>query len=302
MLMFSNPESLLQSWSLPMGLTSVLVSAAAIYFRGWLHLRSAFPKLIPVSRLAAFLGGLLALWVALGSPLGMLHHDVLSAHMVQHLLSMTIAAPLLLFGAPVLPALHGLPPVILRRIINPVLCRPLIHRLGHVLSHPVICLLAPSLALIAWHIPAPFELGMHSARWHAVQQASFFITGIMLWWPVVQPWPSLARCPRWFIPAYLFLATVPCDALSAFLSFYDQVVYPCYRTAPAFFGRPPLADQQFAGALMWVCVTFIYMVPAVVITMQTLSPSGERQALPEIQSEIQPGFTPPENAAGSGVL
>src|SRR3954449_8654938 len=102
-------QALLQSWSPPLGLTTALAITAAVYFRGWFHLRAAFPKLIPMSRLAAFLTGLLAVWVAIGSPLGVLDDVMLSAHMMQHLLLMTIAPPLLLLGAPLVPFLHGFP-------------------------------------------------------------------------------------------------------------------------------------------------------------------------------------------------
>jgi len=296
--MSSETQALLQSWSPPLGITIALAIAAAIYIRGWLNLRAAFPKLVPTWQLAAFFGGLLATWVALGSPLGMLHHAVLSAHMVQHLLLMTVGAPLLLLGAPVLPFLDGLPPIIVNKLVSPILRRQSIRRLGHVLSHPVTCLVAPSVALIAWHLPPAFEFAMHSGWGHALQDASFFITGILLWWPVVQPWPSVPKCPRWFIPAYLFHATLPCDALSAFFTFYDRVVYWCYRTAPEFFGRSPLADQQFAGALMWVCVTFIYMAPAVVITIQILSPTHAKTGISAVQEPDRPSA----NAPGMGIL
>src|SRR5260370_702128 len=92
-----------------------------------------------------------------------------------------------------------------------------------------------------------------------------------IWWPVVQPWPNVARWPRWSIVLYLFFATLPCDALSAFLTFCDRVVYPCYLSGNRHFGISPLQDQEYAGALMWVCVTFVYLVPAVLITTQLLS-------------------------------
>jgi cytochrome c oxidase assembly factor CtaG len=244
---------------------------AAIYLRGWLQLRVALPKLVPASRLAAFVAGLLAIWIAAGSPFGVLDHSALTAHMVQHLLLMTIAPPLLLLGAPVLPLLHGLP----RRIVrasSPIVAWWWMRWLGRILGHPAFCLLAASCVLIGWHIPAAFELALRSGPWHVVERTSFFITGMLLWWPVIQPWPSVAKWSAWFVVGYLFLATLPCDALSAFLTFYDRVVYSRYRSAPALFGRSPLQDQQFAGALMWICVTFIYLVPAVLITIQMLSP------------------------------
>jgi cytochrome c oxidase assembly factor CtaG len=75
---------------------------------------------------------------------------------------------------------------------------------------------------------------------------------------------------------------LPCDILSAFLTFCDRVVYPSYLSAARVFDLSPLQDQECAGALMWVCVTFAYLIPAVVITMQILAPGGvdrQRKAL-----------------------
>ncbi len=72
---------------------------------------------------------------------------------------------------------------------------------------------------------------------------------------------------------YLFAATLPCDALSGFLTFCDRVVYSSYISAPLAFGLSPLEDQECAAALMWVAVTIIFLVPAVLITLKILSPS-----------------------------
>jgi cytochrome c oxidase assembly factor CtaG len=270
---------------------------AAIYLRGWVQLRVAIPTLVPASRVAAFIAGLLAIWIAVGSPLGILDHSALTAHMVQHLLLMTIAPPLLLLGAPVVALLHGLPPMIVRAS-SPTLAWWWIRWLGRVLGHPAFCLLAASSALIGWHIPAVFELALRSDSWHVVERASFFITGMLLWWPVIQPWPIVGKWPEWLVLGYLFLATLPCDALSAFLTFYDGVVYSRYRSAPAFWGRSPLQDQQFAGALMWICVTFIYMVPAVLITVHMLSPRSHTgpaiqvgKATPNREASSTPSLT-----------
>jgi putative membrane protein len=198
-------------------------------------------------RLAALSTGVFALWITVGSPLADMDHHLLTAHMAQHLLLMTVAAPLILLGAP--------------RIDLP-----------RVALHPVICWLLAASVVIGWHMPALFELGMRSARWHAFEQATFLVAGLLFWWPVIQPWGSLANRPQWGVPLYLFLATLPCDALSAFLTFCGRVVYPHYLSGHGAFDIPPLADQERAGALMWVWVTFIYLAPAVVITIRMLSP------------------------------
>jgi len=273
---FHTPEP----WSFSWGLTFALLAVAVFYVWGWRRCRAEFPKAISVSRLVAFLSGLLFVWIAVGSPLGALDHQMLAAHMVQHLLLMAVAAPLILLGAPAVPFLHCLPQSLIRRGATS-LRNPWVQWLKRTVTHPMFCLFAPSIALIAWHVPVLFELGMRSPAWHAVQQASFFATGILLWFPVIQPWPSVARWPRWMIPLYLFFATLPCDALSAFLTFCDRAIYPSYHNGSALLGLSPLADQQLAGSLMWVCVTFIYLFPAIGITIRILSPSRRSRMLPE---------------------
>jgi len=133
-----------------------------------------------------------------------------------------------------------------------------------------VCWLAPVLALISWHVPAVFELTLHGRAWHDVQAASFLVTGLLFWAPVVRPSASFIW-PRWSIPLYLFAATLPCDALSAFLVFCGRVVYPVYAAESGAFGLSPLRDQELAGSIMWVAVTLIYVVPAMAVTVQLLS-------------------------------
>ncbi len=262
----------MDSWSLPITVTVILIAAAFVYFRGWLQLRNALPKLLSVWRLVAFISGVVSLWGAVASPLGTLDHQLLTAHMAQHLILMTVAAPLILLGAPAIGLLHGLPQPFIRGVLGPLQRNALAQRLGGMLTHPMLCWLASTTIVIGWHVPALFELGMQSPGWHAAEQACFLAAGILFWWPIVQPWPSLDRWPRWRIPLYLFLATLPCDALSAFLTFCNRVVYSQYQGAHQPFGFSPLPDQECAGALMWVCVTFAYLAPAAVVTIQLLSP------------------------------
>jgi len=256
---------------MPIPVTVALIAVALIYLLGWYRMRKALPNLISGRRLAAFVGGVSLVWIAVGSPLATLDHHLLTAHMAQHLLLMTVAAPLILLGAPAIALLHGIPQNLVRRALQPLARSRAVDGLGEIVTHPVFCWLVSTSVVIGWHIPALFEQGMQSAAWHAVEHASFLAAGLLFWWPVIQPWPSLSEWPRWRIPLYLFLATLPCDALSAFLTFCDRVVYPHYLSAHRIFFISALADQECAGALMWVCVTFAYLIPAVVVTIQKLS-------------------------------
>ena len=98
--------------------------------------------------------------------------------------------------------------------------------------------------------------------------------------------PSVSTWAKWSALLYLFLATLPCDILSAFLVFSDRVAYPLYFSMPRHFGFSVLEDQQCAAALMWTCVTLVYLVPAAILSTRLLSPrSFYRGDL--VQSELR---------------
>jgi putative membrane protein len=257
-------------WLFLITITSTLVTVAWIYMRGWHALRSAFPTLIAGWRLAAFLSGLVLVWVVVVSPLATLDHQLLTIHMLKHLLLMTVAAPLILAGAPMFTLVCGLPRLFIKSY--PPLGSVLVRWLERWLRHPVSCWLAGTAAVIGWHLPRAFQLGMRSPGMHILEDLSFPVAGLLFWWPVAQSPPKAAR-PRWSMVLYLFLATLPCDVLSALLVFCNRLVYPFYLSAPHRFNVLPFADQECAGALMWVWVTFAYLIPAVVITLQLLSPA-----------------------------
>ena len=265
-------------WLFLLAITSTLVVVAWIYLRGWHALRSAFPNLIASWRLVAFLSGLVLVWLAVGSPLATFDHQLLTIHMLKHLLLMTVAAPLILAGAPMFTIVCGLPTLFIERY--PPLGSLLAQWLDRCLRHPVLCWLAGTAAVIGWHLPPAFQLGMHSSGMHILEDMSFLVAGLMFWWPIVQSPPRTTMSPQWSMALYLFLATLPCDVLSAFLVFCNRLVYPFYLSTPQHLNLSPLADQEYAGALMWVWVTFAYLVPAVTITMQLLSPQGMQRRNP----------------------
>jgi cytochrome c oxidase assembly factor CtaG len=207
--------------------------------------------------------------VVIGSPFSALDHELLTFHMVQHLVLMTVAAPLLLLGHPALALRSGMPRPIAAAIAT-LLRSGIVRALARLLLHPTSSWLAGTLVVLAWHVPALHERAMSTLSWHLVQQVSFLAGGLLFWRPVL----ARGRIEP-FVPLYLLLATFPCDALSAFLAYCERVVYPCHRGAPAAFGLSPLQDQQCAGALMWFWVTVAYLVPAVAVTLRLLSPRPE---------------------------
>jgi putative membrane protein len=200
-------------------------------------------------KIAMLAAGLATVWLVAASPVAYLDHHLLTAHMAQHLLLMVVAAPLILLGT-----------------------RNSLHMRLRWRLHPAFCWLAGTFAVILWHVPAFFELPLQGPHWHAIEHASFFVAGLLFWYPVIHS--GFATRP-WTLPLYLVLATLPCEALAAFLAFCGHVVYRPYLSARGgMFGLSPLEDQALAGALMWFTVTFAYLIPALVVLAPLLS--GER--------------------------
>jgi cytochrome c oxidase assembly factor CtaG len=254
-------------------LTLALVFIAVAYLRGWISLRSNSSGQISTWRACSFLVGLFAVWVAVASPLSGLDHELLTVHMLKHLLLMTVAPSLIWLGEPVRCIACTFPPVILLTKLTTL------HQIGSGLAKPQVGWLAAAAALVVWHIPAVFTLAMQSTAWHFVEQSSFLLAGLLFWWPVVQPWPSVSR-PDLSMILYLFFATLPCDILSGFLVFCDRVIYPHYLSSSHLLGFSALADQQCAAAFMWTSVTLIYLVAGTILAMHLLSP--EKSPDPEL--------------------
>jgi putative membrane protein len=281
------------SWEFPALLTLTLLLAGSLYLRGWISTR---PVPIPAWKASSFLLGLVLVWMAWGSPLAAYDHSLLTVHMIKHLLLMTVAPALILLGEPVRVFWIGMP-LFARRSLRRVLRRSPLRRFARMVTRPELCWTLSALTLVVWHIPALFTLGLRSATWHTLEQAMFFGAGLLFWWPVIQPWPSASTVPRWSLLLYLFLATLPCDILSGFLVFSDRVAYPVYFSTPRLLGFSVLEDQQCAAALMWTCVTLVYLVPAAIISSKLLTPRTSDE--PVLAQSQFSGGPVPQSAASS---
>jgi len=282
-------EALQGSWEVSPWIPSLALLTFLVYARGWWRLHQRRRDVFGFRHLLCFLAGATLLFVAIASPLHELAERSLMAHMIQHVLLMMVAPPLILLGAPHLLFLFGLPRAALQYVLKPFLVWSPLKRAGHLLIHPLSCWLAFVGSTLAWHTPVMFELALRSEFWHAVEHVSFIATALLFWWPVIQPWPSRARWPRWAMIPYLFLADFQNSALSAFLIFCDRVVYPTYAAAPRIFGMSALEDQAAAGAIMWVPGSGAFLIPVICISIKMMSSS--RGTAPNQNSFRVPSFT-----------
>lgn len=268
------------NWDFPPVVCSELVLVALIYTVGFLRIQKTRPQRFPSWRWGSFMGGLLALLIAVASPLDTLDDQLLTIHMVQHFVLMSIAPPLIVFGAPVVPLIRGLPRWIVRPILGPLIRRRWLRSFFHGIVRPKPAWLLMNLSFILWHIPAAYEATLASEAIHNCEHACFFFFNVLFWWPLLEPWPSRFHGNRWLLIPYLVSADLVNTIVAAFLVFSGRVIYPTYAAQPRTFGISAMADQSAAGAFMWVLGSIIFLIPACAIAMQLLSahPTPSRKA------------------------
>jgi cytochrome c oxidase assembly factor CtaG len=253
-----------------------VLATGVIYVAGWRALSRRTPQRFGPRRLAAFLGGLGAIVLAVGSPLDALAGRLLQAHMTQHMLLMMVAPPLLWLGAPVAPMLLGVPRRI-RRAVAAGLAAPSMRRITSLIAHPAVGWTSFAVAFWVWHTPRLYELALRSDAWHHVEHACLFTTAMMFWRPVILAWPARSPWPRWTMIPYLLLADLQNTVLAAILTLSDRVIYPAYAARLGTIAA--LGDQSVAGVIMWVPGSLVFLVAAVWVVVEMLAPPG-RAALP----------------------
>ena len=249
----------LGSWHARPVVIAVLAAAGSVYVTGWIRLRRRHPSGATPGALAFYVTGLLALALALLSPLEVFAGRLLAVHMIQHELLMMIAPPLLLLGNPVVVGLWALPSSP-RRLIATVLAPGAWgRRLLSALTFMPVAWLVSMAVLWAWHVPAAYEAPLRSDILHDLEHLSFFGAGLLFWWPVVHPAPRVRPLAYGFrllyVAAAVGLTMVPMMVVAFFVK---RVIYPHYAATALLWGLSPLEDQALAWGLMGVVDGLVY--------------------------------------------
>lgn len=288
-------DAFLRSWPSAPLLAASSIIVAGVYVRGWCSLHRRDPQRWHAGRLAAFLGSLAVFYLALASPIEPFATLLLSVHMLQHLLLMMVAPPLVWLGWPLFPLVRGLPQPVRTYWIAPLLRWPPLRDTFSFLTQPVVAWLLFVATTWLWHTPPGYELGLVNDNWHVIEHACFVASALLFWYPVVRPYPSRQRWSPWLLFPYLLLADVQNTLLAAWLTFSPRVLYPFYLQVPRIDGLSALADQQIAGVLMWVPGSITFLVPLFWIAVRFFLPGGSHG-----YASAAPGRIPAEaGSAGS---
>lgn len=226
-------------------------------------------------RTLSFAAGIAVTLIAVQSGLGAEDDRLLSVHMVQHLLLLEIAPLLVLGGRPVLLMLRAVP-----RRLRPGLARRLLG-LRRV-THPVVCLSAFTFLLAIWHTPGMFDATLRQSWLHDAEHLSFLLAGGLVWWPVLDgdPMPG-RRLDGVSRLVYVMVAMLPMTLLGAFLTRDPSLLYAGYAAPAHMLGISAIADQQQAGAIMWVLGSSAMIVAGIWQAMAALAAEERRQQVRE---------------------
>lgn len=264
--------ALLASWHWRPEVLLVLATLGSVYACGWRRLRNAGRRRgAPAWRLVLYLAGLATVGLALLSPIDRLASILFTAHMVQHLLLMMVAAPLLLLGNPLPACLWGLPRGA-RRAAGRLLTRNAVPRklLWALTLMPVAWVLYVGTVWI-WHLRSAYEAALADHFLHDLEHVTFFGTALLFWWPIIEPAPRLHRRihPAFGI-LYLLAATGQNTLLGALLALPERVLYPYYTAPSRPFDLTPLEDQALGGGIMW-SMGHMYLIPILLVVARTLA-------------------------------
>ena len=236
----------------------------------------------PWWRTALFLLGLVAVIIALASPLDAIALELFSVHMVQHMLLLAVVPPLLLLGAPVRPLLRGLPLGIRRSVVRAIAGNTAFRALVHLLRRPLVAAALYVVGLYAWHVPTLYDAAVESSTIHVLEHTWFLVTALLFWSVVIDPAPFRATLPYAArIPFLLLVGAAQNTILGGLLAFSDRSYYAPYATTTARYGLDAASDQRLGGAIMWVPGDLIFLVAASLAFFLWLQSEEQAQRLRE---------------------
>jgi putative membrane protein len=269
------PDQVWSAWSWEPLVLIGLAATACLYVSGVLRLWKTAQTGAGIRRWEAlsFALGWLVIAVALVSPLHALGGVLFSAHMVQHELLISIAAPLLVLGRPLIAFLWGLP-LAWRHMVGRFARSRSVRSSWRLISLPAVAFGLHALALWTWHLPRLYQATLTSELVHSLQHTSFLFTAVLFWWTIFAARGGELR--RGAAVFYLFATVLQTGALGALLTFGRTLWYPAYAATTGAWGITPLEDQQLGGLIMWIPGSVAYVAAALAIFAGWLRESERR--------------------------
>ncbi len=294
-------KAILSSWDWRVDVIIILAVSGSLYMMGWGRLRKRTASLPQLShrqnrrspnrlvvswRLAAYLSGLFFIALALLSPIDVLGGQLFYFHMIQHLLLIMIAPPLLMVANPMPFLLWGLP-TRWRRRLGSGLGR-LLHRKStfrrrlRAATTPGIVWMVWAVALIGWHDPNAYNAALSMEWVHDLEHLSFFLTGMLFWWHVTGAGPRIHKHISPIGRIAFLLSAIPLNMMiGVALAFAGEPIYTYYTAVPRIGSLSVIDDQRVGGFIMWVPGSMMYIIAVLILASQLLQGEESKPALPE---------------------
>lgn len=295
-------RAVLLSWDWRLDVILVLALAGTLYTTGWWRLRertrhsrkryqhrerrtahSRWP-LAAGWRLAAYLLGLLFIGLALLSPVDVLGGQLFFMHMIQHLLLIMIAPPLLLVANPLPFILWGLPASLRLRLGRalsvPLHSTSLFRRGLRAVTGSGFVWLFWVVALVGWHDPTAYNAALRDDFIHDLEHLSFFLASMFFWWRVTGAGPRIHKQRSLIGRIALLIGAIPPNMLIGLvLAFATESIYTYYLDVPRLWGIDVLTDQQIGGVIMWVPGSMMYLIAALILIARLLQAEENKPSL-----------------------
>jgi cytochrome c oxidase assembly factor CtaG len=240
-------------------------------------------------RSLCFYASLATLVIALNSPLDALSARLFWAHMVQHVLLLVVASPLMVAAAPWVRLWRALPLATRRSLGRNIALgermEP-VRRASRALGRPAVSFVLFSLVLLGWHLPVMFDATLHSTALHALEHTLFFTTALLFWKHVIDSPPLHAPLGWLQRVGYVVGAMIVSWALAVVLALAPHPLYPFYAHEAA---RPggisAIADQQIAAGIMWVPGSITFVIVIFVYVHRWLTPAAIRATSSRLAGE-----------------
>lgn len=257
----------------------IWVALGLTYHRGWSRSLRSSPY-----RLGSFLTGAALVLIVVSPPLEHLAEDLVSVHMVQHLVLLLVGAPLIVASRPIEHLVRGLPRTGRKRVGAWRIGLGLTPATTEKLARPVAVWLLYGLVIWFWHGSGPYELAAGNVWAHLLEHALFLTAGLAFWAMVLVPGRS--GISAGFRVLMVFTTAFHSVLLGALITFSDSVWYPSYIPSTEAMGIDPLGDQRLAGLLMWIPGGLIYTGTALWILASLLRSQEDR-----VSSAVRSGTT-----------
>jgi cytochrome c oxidase assembly factor CtaG len=226
-------------------------TAAYLYWRGR---RTASPALGRGAAWdngdTAFALGIAALLLALVSPISYFDITLQWDHMVQHVLLLLVAPPLILLADPFRTAWAGYLAAQGRPISVDGTWPAKAMRVLHAgPKAAAVVVLAFSVDLLMWHIPAIYNATLRIASVHDLEHLTFLVVGLLFWDQVISPITAPGRLSLLGRGAVVLAGMFVSWGLAVVIGY---ATHPLYAYPVPTGGLGLLADQQIAAGVMWV--------------------------------------------------